>query len=405
MHRILLALCIAAHGASLSAEWPQWRGPARNGLTASSGYPAEWSETENVLWRAPLPGVGNSSPIVVGDLVVVTASSGPDHQVLHVLAFARSSGEPAWTVNLFATPAPAPYAMFPPERGHAAPTAVTDGRAVVALFGTGDVVALDLAGHPLWMRSLAADYGPLRNDYGIATSPLIAGELILVQIDHADDSYLAALDLATGATRWRTPRRAADNWSSPVIVERNGTQQVVCAGTGELVGYDLATGSEEWVVSGLERLCAPTPVVTAKGLFVVSGPAGATLALEVTDEASPRVAWASRRDGPFIASPVVVGDLYLMVNDQAIVTCRDVHTGEDLWRARLGIERPRASLVSDGEQVYCTGLEGTTVVFRAARSFEEIARNELSEAVAASAAMAGGRFYFRTETALVCIGH
>lgn len=403
MKRVLLAILLAGVAQSARADWPQWRGPNRDGVAADTALPVQWSATQNVRWKVPLPGAGNGSPIVYKDLVLVTATSGRDHGELHVLAYDRGNGQPVWRTNLFASPAPPPYALFPPERGHAAPTPAVDGRQVVALFGSGDLVALDLEGRPLWMRSLVLDYGPIEGNYGLASSPLIVDDLVVVQIDRLDGSYLAAFDVATGATRWKVARQASENWSSPVAATLRETRQVICAGSERLVGYDLK-GHELWSVDGLERLCAPTPVVHGQRVYAVSGPAGATLAIDFVSASKPEVAWTSKKDGPFICSPVVAGDLCFVVSDLGIVACRDVRSGEDLWKARLGIDRPRASLVTDGQRVYCTGLDGTTVVFRAAREYVELARNELGEPVAASAALSDGCIFFRSEHNLICIG-
>ncbi|MCL4193335.1 MAG: PQQ-binding-like beta-propeller repeat protein, partial [Thermoguttaceae bacterium] len=200
MKRVLLAILLAGVAQLARADWPQWRGPNRDGVAADTALPVQWSATQNVRWKVPLPGAGNGSPIIYRDLVLVTATSGRDHGELHVLAYDRGNGQPVWRTNLFASPAPPPYALFPPERGHAAPTPAVDGRQVVALFGSGDLVALDLEGRPLWMRSLVLDYGPIEGNYGLASSPLIVDDLVVVQIDRLDGSYLAAFDVATGAT-------------------------------------------------------------------------------------------------------------------------------------------------------------------------------------------------------------
>ena len=404
MLRFLLSMCLVAATAPLTqGEWPQWRGPWRNGSTVELSPPLEWSPNHNVRWRASLPGAGNSSPIVCNDLVIVTASSGKDHNELHLLAFHREYGRLAWERKFFGTPAPPPYAMFPPERGHAVPTPASDGRCIVALFGTGDLLALDFQGSPLWMRSLAVDFGPIVGNYGLSSSPLIAEGIVLVQIDHLEKSYLAAFDLQSGDLRWKTDRAASENWSSPVLAEVRGVKQVICAGTGRLTGYDLS-GRLQWELEGLERLCAPTPVVYDSGLVAVSGPAGATMRIDLNGSSGPRTIWTSRKDGPFVPSPVVAAGYCFVVNDQGIVTCRDVKSGNDVWKSRLGLTRPRASLVTNGEVVFCTGLDGTTVVFRAAPAFKELARNELREDVAASPALSHGCLFFRTAHSLICVG-
>jgi outer membrane protein assembly factor BamB len=399
-----IAFAIVAVGLA-AADWPGWRGPTGDGVApADADPPLTWSATDNVKWRVPLPGAGNGSPVVAGDRVYLTATSGRDHGRLHVLAFDLQTGKQIWRADLFGTPAPAPFSMFPPERGHAAPTPAAAGGRLFCLFGTGDLLGLDADGRPVWMRSLAKEYGPIRNDYGIAASPVVHGGTVLVQVDHLDGSYLLAADAATGRTLWKTPRpHAYDNWATPVVADVAGTKQVVCLGTGRVTGYDLATGKEAWSVEGVERLCSATPVVRGDALFVTSGPAGANLRLDL-GTAPPRVVWRTKKTGPFIPSAVEAGGLYFQPDDQGWVTCYDAGTGAEVWRERAFPGRGRPAPVAAAGRVYFTALDGTTVVVRAGREFEVLARNKLGEDAAASPAAAGGALLFRTDKHLVCVG-
>ncbi|AWM40000.1 outer membrane biogenesis protein BamB [Gemmata obscuriglobus] len=406
MNRALVILALMLLPLSAAADWPQWRGPTADGVSAETGFPTEWDGKAgtNVRWKAKLPGAGNSSPVVVGDDVILTASSGRDHSELHVLCYDRATGQERWRTDLTATPADAPFSMFPPERGHAACTAAVTDKAVVALFGTGDLVVLDRAGKPLWARSLTKEYGVIRNDYGIAASPIVAGGVVLVQVDHLEGSYLLAADLTTGKTKWRAERRGVyDNWATPVVATVGGDRQAVCLGTKTIKGYDLATGKERWSLDGLERLCSCTPVVRGGRLFAVSGPAGATLAVDLT-VSQPKVLWQSKKTGPFVPSAVVVGDLYFVSDDQGTATCLDLKTGAEKWRERLGAGRMRPSPVAAGGRIYFTALDGTTTVVKAADEFEVIAKNPLGEDAAASLALAGGRVFVRGDKHLWCLG-
>ena len=232
MNRALLLLTLSLLTLPLltAADWPQWRGPTADGVSAEPGVPTTWDGAKGtgVKWKVPLPGAGNSSPVVMGDDVILTATAGRDHSELHVLCYDWASGKQKWRTDLTATPADAPFSMFSPERGHAACTPVVTSEAIFALFGTGDLVCLDRAGKLVWMRSLTKEYGVIRNDYGIAASPVVADGLVLVQIDHLEGSYLLAADPATGKTKWKTARTGIyDNWATPVVVTVGGAKQAV----------------------------------------------------------------------------------------------------------------------------------------------------------------------------------
>lgn len=404
MKRVILLALLPVIAA---ADWPQWRGPTADGVSAETGFPVEWDGVKGtkVRWKVPLPGAGNGSPVVLGDDVIVTATSGRHHSELHVQCYDRATGKPKWQTDLTATPADAPFSMFPPERGHAASTPVLTKKAVFALFGTGDLVCLDRAGKPVWMRSLTKEYGIIRNDYGIAASPVVADGLVLVQVDHLEGSYLLAADAATGKTKWKTARTGVyDNWATPVVVTVGGVKQIVCLGTKTIAGYDLATGKQAWSLDALERLCSCTPVVRGEKLFAVSGPSGANVAIDLAARPSPKVMWQSKKNGPFVPSAVVVDDLYFFTDDQGTASCLDLKTGAEKWRERIGSGRMRPSPVAAGGHVYFTALDGTTTVVKAAAGFEVVAKNPLGEEVAASASLSRGCVFLRGGKHLWCLG-
>ncbi|VTS05861.1 PQQ-binding-like beta-propeller repeat protein [Tuwongella immobilis] len=390
----------------IAADWPQWRGPNLDGVAQDGTYPTEWDGTKgtNIAWKMPLPGAGNSSPVIVGEDLFLTATSGAKHGELHLLCYARGDGKLRWQTDFTATPADAPFKMFPPERGHAASTVAVSGNSVVALFGTGDLVCVDRTGKPIWMRSLTSEYGVIRNDYGIAASPIITDGKVIVQIDHLEGSYLLAADLATGKTVWRAVRSGIfDNWSTPVPAMVGGSKQVIVLGTGKIIGYDVATGAVKWTIPGLERLCSCTPILRGDRLFAVSGPAGATLAIDLSAAPTPKILWESKKTGPFVPSAIVVGEHYFFSNDQATAYCMDLKTGEEKWRERLGSGRMRPSPVATRDAIYFTALDGVTTVIPTTGEFDVLAKNPLGEEVAASFALVDGAIYIRGDKHLWCI--
>src|SRR6516162_3959307 len=253
---VLLILLVPMPGVR-AGDWPGWRGPAANGISSETGLPVHWSANEHIRWKVPLEGAGVSSPVVVGERVFLTASDGRLNDQLHITCYDRNKGHLLWHVKLFGSALS--DGQYGPG-GMAVPTPAADAKRLYALFGTGDLVCLDHDGKPVWIRSLAQEYGPFRNRWGMAASPMLVGELLVVQVDHWGESYLLGIDAGTGANRWRTVREASVNWASPLAVRVNGRTQIVAAGTYKVKGYDAKDGSKLWSVYGLEMQCIPSPV-------------------------------------------------------------------------------------------------------------------------------------------------
>jgi outer membrane protein assembly factor BamB len=265
----------------------------------------KWSATEHVVWKVPLAGAGVSAPIISGDRVFLTASDGRHNDRLHVFCYDRADGKQLWHARFFGSAQP--EGLFAPG-GMAVPTPTTDGKYLYALFGTGDLVCLDFDGKPVWVRSPAQEYGPFRNRWGMAASPLLIDDLLVVLVDHWSRSYLLGVDAKTGGTRWRADRDASVNWSSPVVATVGGKRQVIVTGTYQVKGYDPTDGAELWSVSGLRMQCIPSPVVQGNVVYAVSGRKGTTLAIHLDvrrgDLTSTNVLWKSNRGAPYVPSPV-----------------------------------------------------------------------------------------------------
>lgn len=402
--RYLLLLVLAVVTPARAAQWPMWRGPTGDGVSPEKDLPARWGEKENVRWKVPLEGAGVSAPVVWGDRVFLTSSAGRLNDRLHLECYHRADGRLLWRARFFGSSPPEGY--FPPG-GMAVPTPATDGRRVFALFGTGDLVCVDLEGRPVWVRSLAQEYGPFRNRWGMAASPILAGGLLLVQVDHWGGSYLLGVDAATGANRWKTARDASVNWTSPLVVTVKGRPQVVAVGTHTVKGYDAETGPELWTVRGMQTQCIPSPVASGGRLFAVSGRDHFTVAVRLDgatgDLTRSNVLWRVRSGAAYVPSPVCVGDLYFYVEDNGWGNCLDAQTGRRAWRERMG-GKHQASLVAGDGKIYFTGEGGEITVVRAGTAFEVLAKNDLGEPVVASPAIAGGRLFVRGAKHLFCIG-
>jgi outer membrane protein assembly factor BamB len=332
--------------------------------------------------------------------VFLTASDGRLNDRLHVYAYRRKDGNSLWHTRLFGS---APTDLYAPG-GMAVPTPTTDGKRLYALFGTGELVCLDFHGKPVWMRSLAQEYGPFRNRWGMGTSPVLVGDLLVVQVDHWGPSYLLGVDPKTGANRWKTDRDASVNWSSPVAARVNGRTEIIVVGTYRAKGYAPKDGKELWTVSGMHFQCIPSPVVSGDMLLAASGEGTLGVRLDGGrgDLTKSHVAWRSKRGSPYVPSPVCYGGYFYLVDDKGWATCLNAATGKQVWKERMG-RSFQASLVAGDGKVYYTDLEGGVTVVKAGPKFQVLARNEVGEMVVASPAVSNGQIFLRGQKHLFCI--
>ena len=404
-HHLLLSiiLSIAFAPPAPAQNWPGWRGPQRNGVTADMGVPTTWSATENVLWKMPLPGAGISNPIVWEDRVIVTASEGRDQGELHVICFDRATGIERWHQRLWGTSP----TLFYPQSGMASPSPCTDGARVFAFFGTGDVFCFDMDGGLLWQRALSDEYGPFQNRFAVSSSPMVFDDKLILQCDHYGESYLLALNLETGANVWKAGRPEAwYSWSSPQMIAAGDQHELIISGSEKLDAYDPGSGDRLWTVRGLARECIPTPVFGHGLLYAVSGPNGNHFAIKPGgrgDVTESHVVWKYDRGTSFVPSAIVVGDRYYLADDKGIMGCWEVPAGKLLWRKRL-TGRFTASPVSADGKLYFVNEAGSTLVLDATTNdYAELARNDIGEEVLSSPAISHGCFFLRTSRHLFCI--
>ena len=383
--------------------WPRWRGPSGQGVATGGGYPDTWSATENVLWKTPVPGSGNSSPIVWGDRVFVTTAYEGGRRV-SVLAYRRSDGQLLWETAAPEGPS-ARGAHY--KNGHASATPSTDGERIYVSFGARGLLALDFDGKILWQR----DLGPMAAYHGTAGSPLLYKDRIILYQDQYRDSFIAAFDTRTGQELWRTPRDASVGWGTPIAISVAGHDEIIVNSQRQVQAYDPDRGGELWRCGGTSYEVIPTPVVGYGMVFCSSGRAGPTLAITPGgsgDVTRTHVAWKSSRGSPFVPSPILYGEQLYMVNDMAsIVTSLEARTGRSVWQGRLGVARREgfsASPVAVDTKVFFTNDEGDTFVLRAGRTFELLHVNHLGERTLASPALVDGRWYIRADRNLYAIG-
>lgn len=401
MRLLITWACLLIWPSLVWAEnWPGWRGPTAMGISSEKNLPVRWSAKDSVRWKVPVPGAGVSAPVVWGERVFLTSSDGKLNDRLHVYCFDRKDGKLLWHSKFFGT---APTDLFAPG-GMAVPTPVTDGKRLYVLFGTGDLFSLDFDGRPTWIRSLAQEYGPFRNRWGMGTSPILVGNLLIVQVDHWSQSYLLGVDPATGENRWKSDRDASVNWSTPAAVKVNGQTELIVQGTHRAMGYDAATGSPLWTVRGMGMQCIPSPAVENNLLFASSGEntMGIRLDGKTGDLTKSHVAWTNAKAGAFIGSPVVYQGQVYIAGDRGIGLCLDGRTGKLLWKKRLGDHFHASPVAGDGK-IYFASSEGIIRVVRAGREFEILAENNMGEAVMAGLAISNGQIFIRGDRHLFCI--
>jgi outer membrane protein assembly factor BamB len=401
--------------------WPQWRGPLGTGAAPHADPPVRWSESENVRWKAALPGKGHSTPAVWGGRVFVTTAVphgpavDPDRDEppgahdnapvtrarrFVVLALDRDDGRLLWRRTVReALPLRAHYTA-----SFASPSPVTDGEHLFAHFGSHGLYAFGLDGELKWEVGL----GEMRpkHGHGEGSSPVLHGDTLVVNWDHERRSFLVALDKRTGAVRWRAERDEVTSWATPIVVEHAGRPQVIVSGTRRLRAYDLGTGEVVWECGGLSANIVASPVAADGMVFAGSSyEKQALLAIRLDGAAGDvtgtgRVAWTRHRGTPYVPSPLLYGGaLYFLRHYQGILTRVDARTGADAPGAlRLGgIGNVYASPVAAAGRVYVTDLDGDTMVLSADARPEVLALNRLDDRFSASAAVAGRELYLRGE--------
>jgi outer membrane protein assembly factor BamB len=397
------AVQMVADTGEAAKYWARWRGPSGQGLANGSGYPDTWSATRNVKWKVPVPGSGNSSPIVWRDRIYLTTAYDGGRR-LSVMAYRRSDGMKLW--ETFA-PQGGGASRSHFKNGYASATAATDGQRIYVSFGPRGLLALDMDGKQVWHR----DVGPVDNYHGAAGSPLLYRDRVILYQDASSDSFIAAFDARTGRTLWSTPRDASVGWGTPIAVRVIDHDEIIVNGQRRVQAYDPDTGAELWSCSGTTFEVIPTPVVGYGMVFCSSGRAGPTLAIRPGgrgDVTASHVAWTSPRGSPFVPSPILVGEQLYMVNDmQSIATSFDARSGKVLWQNRLGEARREgfsASPVAVDGKVFFTNDEGETFVLRAGPAFELLHVNRIGESTLATPAMVDGTWYIRTSRNLFAIG-
>ncbi len=407
---VLIAFPLTAVDAD---NWPQWRGPELNGVSREKNSPARWSSTENIAWRIALPSWSGSTPIIWGDRIFLHVADGDD---LFLWCVDRKQGATLWKKPLGGGN------VKMRKQNMSSPSPVTDGRSVYVMTGTGILKGFDFDGRELWSREIQKDYGRFGLNWGYASSPLLHGDSLYVQVLHGmntdDPSYVLRINKATGKTTWRVERptsairESPDSYTTPALLSYGKTTEIVITGGDRVTGHDPATGKELWRADTLNpdndpfyRIIA-SPVI-ADGIIYAPSRVRPLLALRSGgrgDVAKSHLLW-STVNGPDVPTPVTDGKYFYIINDRGIVWCLDAKTGQELYgQQRIASGTYSASPVLADGKIYITNEDGLTTVIKAGPKFEVLAENNLDDYCLSSLAISDGQIFIRTGKYLYCIG-
>ncbi len=409
--------------------WPQWRGPLHTGAAITGNPPVEFSESENLKWKTPIPGKGHATPIVWGDNIIVQTAvetnkaiqqetAGSDEgrswmkprqtdkvHEFKVLLIDRTNGKIKWESTV--------EQEWPKENTHdlgswASNSPATDGELIYAYFGSRGIHCLDFNGNILWQR----DFGQMEKhmSFGEGSSPFLYKDKLFIQWDHEGDSYLYALDKKSGKTVWKAARDEKTSWASPLVVEVNGRPQVIASATNKVRAYDFSTGEVLWSTTGLTRNVIPNPVCHDGILYVMSGFRGSAMqAIDIRNAkgdiaGSDAILWTYNQDTPYTPNPVLMnGKLYFLRVNNGFLSCIDAKTGKPYYtKEKLkDISTLYSSPTGVDNRLYIAA-ENVVMVIKGGEKFEVLASNELNDNFHASPVIAGNDLILRGFSSLYC---
>ena len=438
----ITALAAAPGNAATPPNWPQFRGPQASGIAEGKPLPKKFDikTGENIAWKVPTPGLGFSAPIIWGKQLFLTTAvrkGGDDYIKVglygdpssyddgdaeydwKLLCLNTTDGKTLWEKTCHSgKPAIKRHA----KASHANSTPATDGKHVLAFFGSEGLHCFDMDGKKLWSK----DFGTLDAGYyayptmqwGFASSPVIHDGKVIIVCDVQKQSFLACLDIKTGDEVWRTLRDEVPTWSSPTIVEHNGKTLILVNGYKHAGAYELKTGKEVWKITGGGDIPVPTPVV-AHGMTFITNAHGMlapmyAVKLDATGDVSPinggakfheDMPWAEMRGGAYMQTPLVYGDYLYSCRDNGVMTCWEAKTGKEMYKQRLAGGRTgfTASAVAGDGKIYFTGEEGSIFTIEAGPEFNQLAESDVGEVCMATPAICDGVLYVRTQKHLVAV--
>ena len=430
-------------------SWPSFRGANASGVAEGQNLPDKWDVKtgENIVWRTPLPGLAHSSPIVWGERIFVTsaisskpgatfkpglygdgdASDDTSPHKFMLYAIDKRTGRIAW--ERVAAEGP-PRNKRHIKSTYASASPATDGQIVVAWFGSNGVHAYDVNGTRLWQVDLGrVDMGAYdipSFEWGPASSPIIWKDLVILQVDTQADSFLLALEAATGKTVWKTDRAELPSWGTPTVISTAAGDELVTNASNYIRAYDPRTGKELWQLGGSSKITAPTPFLASTGgasgdgviivasgrgperpIFAVRPGARGDLTLDKGQTSSAAVPWSKTGRGSYMPTPIEYRSILYVIANQGILDAYDPRTGEEIYRQRfepVGSGFSASPVAADG-RIYFPSEDGDIFVVAAGREFKQIAVNSMGDLVMATPALSEGVMYVRTASSLFAIGN
>ncbi len=380
-----------------AGDWPQFRGARGDGVAADARVPGQL-DAQSVTWTADLPGRGLSSPVIMGDRIFLTATSGAKQERLHVLCFNLGDGSLRWERQFWATG----RTMTHEKISGATPSPASDGERIYALFSSNDCVALDFDGNLVWYRGLGRDYPNASNSLGMSSSLLVVDGVVIAQVENDAESFTAGLDARTGVNRWKLERPKKTNWTSPTLMSGpEGTTRVVLQSSRGLSVLEPATGRTLWSFDeGASTV--PSTTVSEGRLYVPSQ--GLTVLEPPADGQSPKAVWKSGQLRPGTSSPLVIGSRLFTLNDGGILSCGDTADGRRLWQLRL--KGPfSATPVSAGGLLYCVNEKGLVQVVDPSKPEGAVVSElDLGQTIIGTPSIAADSLFVRSDGRLWRIG-
>ncbi|MFO1515174.1 MAG: PQQ-binding-like beta-propeller repeat protein [Verrucomicrobiota bacterium] len=437
---LLLLPTLLVTQSSAAENWPQFRGPQASGVSTGTA-PTKWNAVsgENILWQTPLPGLGHASPIVWGDKIYIATAVRPGakselkiglygsgdsysekekHQ-WRLLCLDKATGKVLWDkLELEAVPRVERHTMAT----HCNSTPATDGKRVVAMFGSEGVFCYDMNGGKIWSKDLgklrAAPMDAPELQWGFASSPVLYDDKVVVQVDTATEQFLTVFDATDGRELWRRPRKDSGTWCTPLVAKASGRTQVIANGWKEIGGYDFMSGEPFWWLSEGGDVPVASPIAAGDSVILTSGhgkvrPMRRVL-LNATGDIKPSdisltnraVVWVHPRKGNYLQTPIVVGDKVWGCSNDGIVTCFDFVSGTINYEERIGGggQGFTSSPVSAGGNLYFTGEQGDVFVIPVSEKFSVVATNKLGGICLATPAISDGTMFYRTTENLIAVG-
>jgi outer membrane protein assembly factor BamB len=440
---VLLSLIESAHAQSShdNANWPSFRGAHAAGVAENQNLPDTWGGegAANIKWKTRIPGLAHSSPIVWADRIFVTTaiSSAGEATFRHglygdgdastdksvhewkVLALDKRSGKILWEQTAFTG---APREKRHIKATYANSTPATDGRYVIAFFGSQGLYAFDLEGRLAWKQDLgvldAGAYDAPDYEWGTASSPIIYRDLVIVQCDTQNEDFLWAFDIKTGKTVWKTVREELPSWGTPTIYPGKARTELITNASNFIRAYDPESGKELWRLGGSSKITAPTPIffedliVVASGrrpeapIFVIRPGANGDITLAEGETSNAHVAWSKKQRGSYMPTPIIYGEHLYVLGNSGVFDCYHLKTGEEIYRQRLthrGGGFSASPVAADGK-LYLSGEDGDVFVVKAGPQFELLATNPMGELLMATPAISSGMLFVRAQHHLFAIG-